>query len=184
MVETWPCPQPCAPPGAWPRPPRSLDAAPCRGPAAQSRPTAGAVPVSPASRRKLQHRAGAARAVPRPHSTAPGCSESGPQQLDQPSEQPCHWGGPRREEPPGGDQQEQQPPAGTGRHAASCCLFALSCCCSVCWCRAGAKVTAALEPKWLSLYISAAGICAQTAAPPVAGAAVTESWWLSPRRKP
>ena len=120
MAEARPCPEPPAPPGAWPGPPRSLGAAPCRGPAAKSSPTAGAVPVPLASGGKLQRGAGAARALPRPNSTTPGCSESGPQELNQPSEKPCHWGGPRHEDPPGGDQQEQQPQAGTGTSAAIC----------------------------------------------------------------
>ena len=125
MVETWPCPQPCAPPGAWPRPPRSLGAAPCRGPTAKSSLTAGGLPMPAAPGRKLKHGAGVTRALPRPNATAPGCGESGPQQLDQPSEQPCHWGGPRREEPPGGDQQKEQLPAGTGTSAAICYEAAL-----------------------------------------------------------
>ena len=66
-----------------------------------------------------------------------------------------------------------------------CLVLVLSCCAGT-----GTRYTqepkyrtAAHEPKWLSSYISAAGSCAQTAAPPVAGAAVTESWWLVPRRK-
>ena len=60
------------------------------------------------------------------------------------------------------------------------CCFVLSC---SCYTQEPKYRTAAHEPKWLSSYISAAGSCAQTAAPPVAGAAVTESWWLVPRRK-
>ena len=116
MVETWPCPQPCAPPGAWPRPPRSLGAAPCRGPTAKSSPTAGGLPMPAAPGRKLKHGAGVTRALPRPNATAPGCGESGPQELDQAGEKPCRWTGPCHEHPPGGDQQQQQqqPPAGTG----------------------------------------------------------------------
>ena len=92
-VEARPCPEPSAPPGAWPGRLRALGAAPCRGPAAQSGPAAGAVPVSPASGGKLKHGAGVGRALPRPNATAPGCSERGAQELHQPSEQPCHWGG-------------------------------------------------------------------------------------------
>ena len=162
MEEARPCPETPAPPGAWPGQLSALGAAPCRGPAAQSGPAAGAVPVSPASGGKLQHRAGAASALPRPNATAPGCSESGAQELHQPSEQPCHWGAARREQPPAGDQQQQQPPAGTATGAAICHEATLP---PVAGKRQkprshAAAVAAVCEPKWLSSYIPAAGSCA------------------------
>ena len=80
------------------------------------------MPAAPG--RKLKHGAGVTRALPRPNATAPGCGESGPQELDHAGEKPCRWRRPRHQHPPGGGEQKHQPPAGTGTtHAAVFFVF-------------------------------------------------------------